>query len=295
MKTKGYGGIAGMEKLSPEEIKERNREFYGSRIKAYRIRAGLSAEQLAEALHLSKSSVRNWECGLTRPDPEFLYRMFGILQMEPNEFFGIREGNGELSSREKELIRIYRGLDSRGQMDLEGMAEMLAQRMAMREMNRIYREYEPVACRGRCLSAGSLGDDWADRPEEGEILLRAEEAVKRADEVMTVSGESMEPQFCDGDRVLIEFCGEIRVGDIGAFYVPGVGGVIKQKMHDRLHSLNPAYDDIFPYEEGARLIGRVIGTVKKGMIADAETEQLYREAAAEREKNPEFFDAFSVA
>ena len=79
MKAKGYSTIAGLEKLSPEEIKQRNLETYGSKIKTFRNRAGLTAEQLADALQISKSSIRNWECGLTRPDPEFLYRMFSIL------------------------------------------------------------------------------------------------------------------------------------------------------------------------------------------------------------------------
>ena len=89
MKAKGYSTIAGLEKLSPEEIKQRNLETYGSKIKNFRNRAGMTAEQLADALQISKSSIRNWECGLTRPDPEFLYRMFTILNVEPNEFFGL--------------------------------------------------------------------------------------------------------------------------------------------------------------------------------------------------------------
>ena len=87
MKAKGYRTVAGLEQCSAEEIKQRNLETYGSAIKKFRTRAGMTAKQLAEALQISKSSVRNWECGLTRPDPEFLYRMFSLLHVEPNEFF----------------------------------------------------------------------------------------------------------------------------------------------------------------------------------------------------------------
>ena len=43
-KAKGYGGIAGLEELSKEEIKARNLETYGSKVKKYRTRAGLSVD-----------------------------------------------------------------------------------------------------------------------------------------------------------------------------------------------------------------------------------------------------------
>ena len=59
---------------------------------------------------------------------------------------------------------------------------------------------------------------------------------------------------------------------------PGMGGVIKQVAHDRLHSLNPAYDDIFPYEDGAKIIGRVLGKVAEEMIPDQDEQALYLEA-----------------
>ena len=111
MKAKGYSTIAGLDKLSPEEIKQRNMETYGSRIKTFRTRAGMTAEQLADALQISKSSIRNWECGLTRPDLEFLYRMFSILDVEPNEFFGFSGIGTLLTTSERDLIDNYRSLD----------------------------------------------------------------------------------------------------------------------------------------------------------------------------------------
>lgn len=43
MKAKGYSTIAGLEKLSPEEINLRNLETYSSKIKDFRNRAGMTA------------------------------------------------------------------------------------------------------------------------------------------------------------------------------------------------------------------------------------------------------------
>ena len=57
-----------------------------------------------------------------------------------------------------------------------------------------------------------------------------------------------------------------------------MGGVIKQVAHDRLHSLNPDFDDIFPYEDGAKIIGRVLGKITEDMIPDKADQALYFEA-----------------
>ena len=86
---KGYKNIAGLENLTVAQIRQRNLETYGESVKKYRMKAGMTVDQLADILQISKSSVRNWECGVARPDPEYLYRMFTILDVEPNEFFGI--------------------------------------------------------------------------------------------------------------------------------------------------------------------------------------------------------------
>lgn len=102
--------------------------------------------------------------------------------------------------------------------------------------------------------------------------------VARTDEIITITGKSMEPQFHDGDRVLVEHTVDLRNGDIGIFYVPGMGGVIKQKAYDRLHSINPDFDDIFPYEEGAVVVGRVLGKIDQDMIPSYEDQGLYLEA-----------------
>ncbi len=279
MKAKGYSTIAGLEKLSPEEIKQRNLEIYGSKIKAFRSRAGMTVDQLADRLQISKSSVRNWECGLTRPDPEFLYRMFGILDVEPNEFFGITGIGTLLTVTERDLVDNYRTLDDAGKEDVETFVEAMSKKAHKRKLIAAYDKMNRVEDWGRYAAAGD-GTDWPEYPEMEEIILFDNPMVSRADEIITVTGKSMEPQFHDGDQVLVEHCTDLRNGDIGIFYVPGMGGVIKQKAYDRLHSINPDYDDIFPYEEGAQVVGRVIGRIESNMIPSHEEQSLYLEAVA---------------
>ena len=274
MKAKGYSTIAGLEKLTQEEIKQRNLETYGSKVKAFRTRAGMTAEQLADALQISKSSVRNWECGLTRPDPEFLYRMFTILNVEPNEFFGFKGIGTLLTKKERALIDDYRSLDASGKDAVETFAQAMTQKAHIRKLRKMDRIQNSVPDEERLFAAGDHSNEWSDFPDATEVILYDSPLVSRADEVITVSGASMEPQFYSGDKVLIEYCSDIRNGDIGCFYVPGIGGVIKQKAYDRLHSLNPKFDDI----------------ITKEMIPTPEEQALYIEAQEEKVNHPEWFE-----
>ena len=276
---KGYGAIAGLEKLTPEEIKQRNLETYGLRIKTFRNRAGMTAAQLAETLQVSTSSVQNWECGLTRPDPEYIYRMFSILNVEPNEFFGISGIGTLLTVQEKKLIRDFRALDEDSKEAVETFASAMRDKASARKLKTALNRMGTAVDRSRVVAAGD-GEDWPEQYESVEVILFATPEVLRADEIFTVNGDSMEPQFHDNDRVLVQHCTELQNGDIGIFYVPGRGGVIKQVAYDRLHSLNPDYDDIFPYAEGAQVIGKVLGRITKDMVPSREEQNLYLEAVA---------------
>ncbi len=277
MEAKEYSGMTSPGKATPEEIKRRNLSIYGAKIKSFRIRAHLSAEQLAERLHISKSSVRNWECGLTRPDPDYLLRMFTLLNVEPNEFFGIQGVGSLLTAREQALVASYRQLDEAGREDMEAFAEAMAGKARSRQLRAAKERMTSVADWGRYAAAGD-GAEWPEHPECSQVILYASAIVNRADEIITVTGNSMAPQYHHGDRVLVEHCESLRNGDIGIFYVPGYGGVIKQKAYDRLHSINPAFDDIFPYEDGATVIGRVLGRIENAMIPSDEQRTLFLEA-----------------
>jgi DNA-binding transcriptional regulator YiaG len=56
-------------------------------IEALRIRAGLSREELAEALDISEASIRNWEGGRTEPtmNPSRYAIILEILKCTPHE------------------------------------------------------------------------------------------------------------------------------------------------------------------------------------------------------------------
>ena len=81
---------------------------------------------------------------------------------------------------------------------------------------------------------------------------------RKADFILTVDGDSMEPRFRSGDYILIRSQPTVEVGQIGIFDVDGKG-YIKKYGGDCLISLNPKYEDIMLTDD-SRCFGLVLGT-----------------------------------
>ena len=89
-----------------------------------------------------------------------------------------------------------------------------------------------------------------------------------ADFVIPIKGDSMEPDYHDGDLVFIQTSVDLSDGVIGVFNYNG-DAYIKQLVIDKeqayLHSLNPAYKDMpITPETDFRIIGEVVDIYREG-------------------------------
>ena len=89
-----------------------------------------------------------------------------------------------------------------------------------------------------------------------------------ADFVIPIKGDSMEPDYHDGDLVFIRTSVELNDGVIGVFNYNG-DAYIKQLVIDEdqayLHSLNPAYKDMpITPDTDFRIIGEVMDLYREG-------------------------------
>ena len=266
----------GRSSRNTDNMKQQNLEEFGLKIKEYRKKAGISAEELAQELGITVGSVRNWECGMARPDPTYLIRMFRILDVDPNTFFGIRGAGEALTEGEREVVGLYRAMNGRYQSDYIAVGKALRCQSDEATLREAVDNIVVLWDYGRFAAAGS-GDGWPDDAEPEEVYIYKQYA-SGADEIIRVSGHSMEPEFQDRDRVLVKHCKEARVGDICVFMLRGAGYVLKEAGEDRLHSLNKEYEDIIPWgDDGAELIGRVCGVLRPAMIPKKEEINLFRE------------------
>lgn len=137
----------------------------------------------------------------------------------------------------------------------------------------------------RPLAAG-VGDPNEFEDSGVPIYVYDDSLTQRADCVFIVNGDSMEPDYPDGCRVLVERIsdsGELAPGDIGAFMIDNET-YIKEYQPDGLHSRNPSYPVMsFSEFEHVYLIGRVIGVLSKSDVAQPSDVEKYIELHPEFE------------
>ncbi|MBQ6945124.1 MAG: S24 family peptidase, partial [Ruminococcus sp.] len=117
-----------------------------------------------------------------------------------------------------------------------------------------------IHCSDNRVSAG-IGDELYDYEQWGTINIVETKESRKADFMLKVDGNSMEPKFYDEDYVLIRQQPAVDIGQIGIFDVDGKG-YIKKFDGDKLISLNPDYEDISLLNKEFRCFGLVLGTAE---------------------------------
>lgn len=108
------------------------------------------------------------------------------------------------------------------------------------------------------VSAG-FGDILNDYENSETVLVPLTEESRRADFVLRVHGDSMEPEFSDGDYVLVKHQDAIDPGEIGIFALNGEG-YIKKLGNNVLISLNEKYPEIpVTADDVSVCFGKVLG------------------------------------
>lgn len=109
-------------------------------------------------------------------------------------------------------------------------------------------------------SAG-LGSWLADETPAEWVTVSKNDKTVAADFMLEVRGDSMQPKFFDGDRVLVKQADSIYEGEIGVFILNNES-YIKKMGRGELISLNPAYKPIKLTEnDDIRCTGKIIDAI----------------------------------
>lgn len=111
---------------------------------------------------------------------------------------------------------------------------------------RVYTYMQKIACAGTGFYFDDIPSDTIEAPY-----------MEGADFIIGVSGDSMEPDYQDGDYLYIKKVDTLLYGDVGIFTI-GNECFLKEFGENGLISRNKTYSDI-PGTEDVRLIGKVIG------------------------------------
>lgn len=192
---------------------ERSENVIGSRIAAARKNKGWNLQVLADTLkeygvELTKASVNKWETGETVPNAYQFLAVCTALDMENSLEAYKKDSLPELNEEGLRLLaRLKNDLICSG--NYKPVPKVLS---FIRYVDM------PVAMIPAAAGTGNLLDD----SEYYETVSFPEDQIKAgADVGITVSGDSMEPVFKDGQVVWVQKCEDLRPGEVGIFICDG--------------------------------------------------------------------------
>ena len=236
------------------------KKYIGNQIKTFRKSAGFTQDELAKRLNTTKQTISRYEKGDRKANQDMLFELCDIFGVSIDDFFPSQ--NETLQSPTTSPIQtIYDELNPPRQVKVLNYAKMQLNEQENEVSEAIqlysYDYYDHPASAG----TGQYLNDV--RVERIELPVDID-----ADFVIPIKGDSMEPDYHDGDLVFIQTSVDLNDGVIGVFNYNG-DAYIKQLVIDKeqayLHSLNPSYKDMpITPETDFRIIGEVVDLYREG-------------------------------
>ena len=231
----------------------------GENIKRYRLQNGWTQQELGAKIGISKNAIGNYEKGFRSPKKDTMFDLANAFNISIDDLFPPIQNDS--SSNVSQIQSIYDELNPPRQVKVLNYAKMQLneQENEVSEASQLYSYdyYDHPASAG----TGQYLNDV--RVERIELPVDID-----ADFVIPIKGDSMEPDYHDGDLVFIQTSVDLNDGVIGVFNYNG-DAYIKQLVIDKeqayLHSLNPAYKDMpITPDTDFRIIGEVVDLYREG-------------------------------
>ena len=234
--------------------------FIGEQIKKYRNIKGMTQQDIADALGESSGRViYNWEKGIGRPDCDKLARLCDLLGVSADELIGCKSMSQRPTATEWTTLQKYRALDEHGKEVVDYLidSEYKRVRLSMKKPKPRMYKIDWFTLPASAGTGNILDSELAE-----ELLVPDSAEAEQADFVISVGGDSMEPTYHDGDKVFVEKCDAVGIGEVGIFIVNG-DVYIKELGNKCLISHNEKYKPIRIGEnDSVYCCGRVIGIVE---------------------------------
>lgn len=208
--------------------------YIGNKIRYFRKINKLTQDELGVIIGVKKATVSHYENGIRTPDQDKLFELAETFNISIDELFPPREYSGILS--------LYDQLEPPRQQKVYNYAE--------RELEDQYRLAEQ--------SDEYFGQTAAGAPIAGQqpVPIIGATTIK-----LLVNGDSMEPDFYDGDIIEYRPQPTLENGEIGVFAINGGVTLKRFRINEGIHleSLNKKYEDIVIKEtDDFNILGKVL-------------------------------------
>lgn len=238
-------------------MKEYNFDAMIDRIKAIKKEKKITNSELAELSGVPYGTL-NKVLGSETKEPQLttIMKMAAALGVSSDYIIYGSNPRVELYPSEYACIEKYRALDEHGKQVVDAVLDLEHSRVISESTNGDYLylnfPFFPV-------SAGT--GVYLDGDDSGILKVPATHKSSRANYALRVSGDSMQPDYMDGDILLVETKPELHDGELGIFIVNSEG-YFKKLVGNTLVSLNSDYAPIILSEfDNVKVLGRVIGKV----------------------------------
>ena len=224
----------------------------GSVLAEARARAGLSQSQLAARLTLlglsaTNQAVSKWEKNATQPNAKQFIALCAVLGLDD-----------PLSEFTDGKIGVFAGLSSEGRRKMEEYRRLLLD-SGRYSVVKLSEKLRSLPLYSLAVSAGT--GQFLDG-ENYEMVEVGREVPEGANFGVRVAGDSMEPNYHDGQTVWVRQQRSLMTGETGIFLYDGCAYLKQLRAGDQcmlLHSLNKAYKDIVISPElPLRVLGKVL-------------------------------------
>ena len=209
---------------------------------------GWSLSEFARKLDLPKSSISRY-FNKSRQLPINKINLFAdILGVSSEYLLGIKISNND-------LLDIYNKLDSKRQSKVYDFASH-----QLNEQNGIQEEKVVYLVRGRQSAAGSM--IHVDDVDAEMGVLPSSIVPNGANELVQITGDSMEPVIKKGSEVYLRYQPTVEDGEVAIVRGEAEGVTCKYLYRDGknviLKSENPKYEDLIVDAEKVSVIGKVL-------------------------------------
>lgn len=251
-------------------MKVENKEIFANNLSFYMEKKGVDRNTLCADLNLKYTTVRDWLKGITYPRIGKIELLANYFNINKSDLIENKATTTQPSDSLLEAItNTARQLNTYNKKTVLRTSEELLEAQMNTEEAKINEVSEKVVqlygydYYDHATSAGT-GQYLNDvRVERIELPVDVD-----ADFVIPIKGDSMEPDYHDGDLVFIQTSVDLNDGVIGVFNYNGEA-YIKQLVIDKeqayLHSLNPDYKDMpITPDIDFRIIGEVVDIYREG-------------------------------
>jgi len=245
-------------------------------LKALRKSLGMTQKEFGHSVGIAKTTYYNYETGKRKPNDDFWKAVASKYNVTIDYLMGYSNDpkltsdeitDKAISDSEMEHIKKYRTLDEYGRKAVSAVLECEHRRCIDQAKTEIAAPIEtdviPLFEPWQAASAGY--GQYADDETDEVVYVYRNSVTAKADYIMRVVGNSMEPKIFDNQRVLVHAQSRIELGETGLFIVGGER-YIKIYRGDHLESINTDYPDI-QLDESSICTGKVLGILKEEWIA----------------------------